>query len=157
MHYYKLISSRFLFYMDKCFACLYVCVPCAQCSEAKRGFWIPLIRIRTVLATRWVLGKDLRFSGRAAHALNHGAISPAPITNRFKYSLVEWLFLPRATKEDPGFELRAFNFCYQAPLTSLMPLKSTHCQRQTARIEHITAFKTAQQPRQKGSFCIPIT
>jgi hypothetical protein len=60
----------------------------------RRGHQIPL-----QWATMWLLGIELRTSGRAAGALNHWAISPAPEWYYF-YKIEPWRFLfkiPRDT------------------------------------------------------------
>jgi hypothetical protein len=64
--------------------CLHVCLCTGVCvylvpSEAQRGHWIPWgWNHRQLWAAMWLLGIELRSSGRAANAVNHWTISPAP-------------------------------------------------------------------------------
>jgi len=62
-------NDLFLFYVHWCFVCMCVFVRTTDILE---------LELQPGAAT-WVLGIELRTSGRAVSALNHWAISPAPL------------------------------------------------------------------------------
>ena len=70
-------------YVCECFAYMYVCAlhACLVLAGARRRHWTPWSwSHRRLGATMWVMGIKVRTSERAVSALNHRAVSPAPLS-----------------------------------------------------------------------------
>lgn len=74
---------KFLFCVNDCFACRYVCVAHTRLAsmEVRKGCQNPWNWSHGRLwATKWVLGTEPRSSARAPSSLDHQTISPTSVT-----------------------------------------------------------------------------
>jgi hypothetical protein len=75
----------------------------------------------------WFLGIELRTSGRAVSALNHGAISPAPGCDSFKFSLP--LLLESRPEGVSGAAFNRFAYSFEAECLPKLSLETSKPQR----------------------------